>query len=197
MMTHDEIIQWCDDAVAASNVIEFPDDVFASLTPDIAVELMQRHGAKTLMILPKREQEFFAWLKANDEKVWNDLWSEGMDEAYVVSLAFLPAFLDASRGFPICDLEQEDNYFFVPGLVQGEHAQDFVEAVRDRFISNEKVTVEQLLALECSMSPIDIWHFAWHHGIELKRAKEAVHRLAEEKILLHLTSAADLAEYIE
>lgn len=196
-MTRDDILQWCDDAVAHSTVIEFPEEVFSSLTSGIAVEIMQRHGAHALMMLPRSEQEFFSWLRVNDEKVWNDLWSDAGDPAYVVSLAFLPAFLDPSRGFPICDLENEDNYFFLPRLLHGEHAHDFVEAVRERFLAKEKITVEQLLALECSMSPIDIWHFAWHHGIDLARAKEAVHHLKEEKILLHLTSSADLAEYIE
>ncbi len=196
-MTHDEILAWCADRTATERILDFPAEVFSALTTETALEISRLYRARHLMVLPAREREFFAWLKENDPEVWNDLWS-GTDEAeYVVSLTFLPVVLDTSRGFPICDLESVDNYFFLPSLVQGEHAQDFVEAVRERFLAKEKLTVAQVLALECSMSPLDIWHFAWHHGIPLSRAKEAVHQLAEEKILLHIRSSADIADYIE
>ncbi len=196
-MTHEEIEQWCEQHISEKTLIEFPEELFQSLDSDTAVSLSQRYGAHHLMVLPKREQEFFSWLRMHDEAVWNDLWSHTEEQPYIVSLAFLPALLDPSRGFPICDLEQVDNYFFVPALLNGENAKDFVEAVRERFLAQQKVTVEQLLALECSLSPIDIWHFAWHHDVELARAKQAVHSLVEDQILRHLKSSHDLAEFID
>ncbi|MFM8569378.1 MAG: hypothetical protein ACKOB6_07230 [Candidatus Kapaibacterium sp.] len=196
-MTHDEILAWCAQSAGTGSTFAFPDEVFSSLTTETAVEISCLYGARHLMELPRREREFFAWLKEQDPAVWNDLWSGTEEAEYLVSLAFLPALLDPSRGFPICDLETVDNYFFLPGLVQGEHAADFVEAVRERFLAKEKLTVEQVLALECSLSPVDIWHFAWHHGIALPRAKEAVGNLVEEKVLVHLRSSADLADHIE
>ncbi|MFN4769318.1 MAG: hypothetical protein ACK45R_03150 [Candidatus Kapaibacterium sp.] len=196
-MTHDDIMQWCANAAPTHQVFDFPEELFHSLNTETALEISRIYGARHLMVLPRREQEFFAWVKEHDADVWTDLWSGTEEAPYVVSLAFLPALLDPSRGFPICDLENVENYFFVPGLVQGENAQDFVEAVRERFLAKDKLTVEQVLALECSLSPVDIWHFAWHHGIALSRAKQAVQQLVEEKILLHLRTSAELADYIE
>lgn len=196
-MTHEEILDWCARAAETGTTFEFPEEVFSSLTTESAVEISNLYRGRYLMMLPRREQEFFAWLKENDPLVWADLWASTDASAYTVSMAFLPALLDPSRGFPICDLETLDNYFFLPSLLQGEHAQDFVEAVRERFLAKEKLTVEQVLALECSLAPIDIWHFAHHHGIDVARAKRAVEQLVEEKILVHLRSSADLAEYIE
>ncbi len=196
-MTNEEIAQWCDDHIEAGQTVCFPEELFTSLTAESAQAITAHFGAHHLMQLPTREQEFFEWLKTHDEAVWNDLWANVEEQPYVVSMAFLPAFLDPSRGFPICDLESVDNYFFVPALVNGENAKDFVEAVRERFLAKQKVTVEQLLALECSLAPIDIWHFAWHHGIELERCKRAVQTLVDDHILLHVRTAAELAGFIE
>lgn len=196
-MTHSEILAWCESNIRPQEVITFPDEVFTSMTGETAQELSRLYGTHNLMKLPQREQDFFQWLSDNDRDAWNDLWLEAADEPYVVSLAFLPAFLDPSRGFPICDLEHVENFFFVPSLVQGDNAADFVEAVRERFLAKQKLTVEQLFALECSLAPIDVWHFAWHHGVDLQRAKEAVQHLVDDHILLHLKTAAEIAEYIE
>ncbi len=196
-MDKQQIDQWCSDNIQSGSVIEFPTELFQSLDTEMAVGIASRFGAQCLMKLPQREQDFFEWLLDNDAAVWNDLWASSDEEPYVVSLAFLPALLDPSRGFPICDLESVDNYFFVPALIQGDNAQDFVEAVRERFIAKQKLTVEQLLALECSLSPIDIWHFAWHHSLKVDRCKAAVHTLVDDQIVVHLKSAQEIADYIE
>ncbi len=196
-MTDTDVLAWCELNIEPKATIVFPEEVFSSLTTESAKEITRLYGHTNLMVLPQREQDFFEWLKEHDVDVWSDLWSHDDEQPYVVSLAFLPAFLDPSRGFPICDLESVENYFFVPALVQGENAKDFIEAVRERFLAKQKLTVEQLLALECSLAPIDIWHFAWHHSVDLARAKTAVAQLVDDQILIHLKSSGDIAEYIE
>lgn len=197
-MEQQEILNWCEQNISAEGIIDFPEELFTSLTTETAMEISQRYGARSLMLLPQRERSFFEWLKQQDDEAWFDLWGADTEEQpYIVSLAFLPLLLDPSRGFPICDLINVDNYFFAPILMQTQEAKDLVEAVRDRFIAKHPLTVEQLLALEASLAPIDIWHFAWHHGVELARAKKAVERLVEDNILLHLKKAEDLANFIE
>lgn len=196
-MNSEEVLQWFEKHAHAEHVITIPEDVFSSLDAQAALDIVQKHGAKTFIFLPEREQRFFEWLKQNDDVVWNDLWSEAEpDQAYVVSLAFLPLLLDPSRGFPICDLQSTDNYYFLPELMHTDEARDFIEAVKERFIAKESVTVAQLLALESSLTAVDIWHFAYHHSIELAQAKKAAHELVEEGILIHLKTAEELASFI-
>lgn len=199
MMTLTEIMDWCSKNIHEGEVLEFPQEVFASLTDESALAIITNYHAKTFMRLPVHEQKFFEWLRVTDPNVWSDLWE--LDdigiEPYVVSLAFLPTFLDPSRGFPICDLANNDNYFFAPVMLHSDEAKDFVEGVRNRFVAKHALTVEQLLALEADLSPIDIWHFAYHHDIELIRAKKAVERLVEDNILVHLTKSDEIAGFIE
>lgn len=199
MMTTKEIVDWCNANIRDGEILEFPQEVFSSLTDDVSVAIVTQFHAHTFMRLPEREQKFFEWVRTNDPDVWDDLWQTDTigTEPYVVSLAFLPALLDPSRGFPICDLETTDNYFFAPVMLHSDEAKDFVEGVRNRFIAKYPLTVEQLLALEADLAPIDIWHFAHHHDIELNRAKKAVERLVEDNILIHLKKSDEIAGFIE
>ncbi|MBL7973972.1 MAG: hypothetical protein JNJ85_03610 [Candidatus Kapabacteria bacterium] len=199
MMTNTEVLEWCEGNFHDGDVVEFPNEVFQSLNDELSVAIVEKYHAHTFIRLPQREQKFFEWLRSNDPEVWNDLWqldAEGV-EPYVVSLAFLPALLDPSRGFPICDLVNTDNYFFVPLMLHSTEAKDFVEGVRNRFLQKGALTVEQLLALEADLAPIDIWHFAYHHEIDLERAKKAVERLVEDNILIHLKKSDEIAGFIE
>lgn len=196
-MTYHEAHQWLTENVSATAVLDIPAELIAALDFAKAVALAQEFGAHQLVTLPANEREFFTWLSENDPDVWHDLWGGVDEDPYVVSLAFLPYFIDPSRGFPICDLETTPNYFFAEPMLHTAESKDFVEAVRQRFIAKQPLTVEQLLALEVSVAPIDIWHFAWHHGLTLADSKRAVQRLHDDNILLHIPSATDLANYIE
>jgi len=53
-----------------------------------------------------------------------------------------------------------------------------------------------LLALEISVSPIDIWHFAYKHKVPLRDAKAAVAQLVDDHALVHITDAEHLARFI-
>jgi hypothetical protein len=184
---------------APIGTIVHPDEQFIqSLTQDQAQAIASHFAQHLLMKLPKREQEFFEWLRQNDLPVWNDLWGDcSGDELYVVSIAFLPLLCDPVRGFPICDLLSVDNYYFVPDHLFGPEAPFFIEAVKERFLNQEKLTIAQLLALEIHMGPIDIWRFAWHHRLSLEQCRKAVEQLGEDKLLLHLRKAEELAGFVQ
>lgn len=191
------IMQWFERSLKRDVSVTIPEEIFALLTPELARELAAKHGTYALMCLPAYEQEFFEWLRSADPAVWEDLWGES-SEPYVVSLSFLEGLLNRRRGFPICDLMKTDNYYFFPAMLEWTpEARDYTEAVRTRFAAGEALTTEQLLVLELSMEgAVDIWHFAYHHGIPLNEAKHAVHTLVEDKVLVHLRTAEQLAPFV-
>lgn len=47
------------------------------------------------------------------------------------------------------------------------------------------------------MSPIDIWRFSYHHGLDIIAVKKAVEQLKEDSMLMHCMSHEELAEYVE
>jgi hypothetical protein len=197
-MTDSEIIQWFESEDQHSEFVVFPDEIFDVITQEQAEMLSKRFSKTSLMKLPEFEILFFEWLKAVDPEVWDDLWKSNEEQPYIVGISFLPALIDKNgRGFPICDLLNEDNYYFSSAHLITEEAKMLVESVKARFLEKEKLTVEQLLALEISLSPIDIWHFAYKYELTPARAKEAVARLVADKVLIHIKEADKLADFVE
>lgn len=196
-MTNDELIEYCRNSIETRNYILFEEQVFAEITAEQARLLAKRYSSDTLMMLPKYEIDFFEWLRSEDEAIWLDLWDDELVEPYLVGMYFLPRLVERDgRGFPICDLLDNDNYFFTAAQMQDEEGKAFVESARNRFENNEPLTVAQLLALEISASPIDIWHFAYKHSIPLGQAKAAVSQLVDDHALVHITDAEHLARFI-
>lgn len=178
-------------------IIDFEVTVFNALTTDDAKTIIAQIGSTHLLRLPKKEIEFFDWLKEHHRIVWNDLWGkDDIHYRYTVGLDFLPLMLDPVRGFPICDLVTTENYYFVPEHLIGEEIPFYLEAVKERYLKQETVTVAQLLVLEISMAPIDAWRFAYHHRIEFHHVMKAIQDLKSEGMLLHLSKADDLAEFV-
>lgn len=194
------LIQSLKDQVADSDlrsVITFDPEILSSLSIDDAKEIIAQVGSTHLMRLPEKEIAFFEWLKEFHPIVWNDLWGNDEEEyKYTVGLELLPLMLDPVRGFPICDLVTHENYYFVPDHLIGEEISFYLDAVKERYIKQETVTVAQLLVLEISMAPIDAWRFAYHHRIEMDRVLKAIKELKEEGMLLHLGKAEDLADFV-
>lgn len=183
---------------AQAPYIVFPAEILSGMTAEQADMIVKRFGAHTLMQLPASEITFFEWLKTADEKVWNDLWlDENVNEPYLIGISFLPVFLDSSRGFPICDLVNSDNYYFSSAHMPDDEAGIFVEAVKERYMQGNALTVQQLLAMEISIAPIDIWRFSYHHHIPLERAKQAVHQLVADEVLIHLPQADQLNTFLD
>jgi len=178
-------------------VITFDEEILSALTPDDAKLIISQIGSTHLLKLPQKEIAFFEWLKEIHPLVWKDLWGYDDDEyRYTVGLEFLPLMLDPVRGFPICDLLTHENYYFVADHLIGEEISFYLDAVKDRYVKQESVTVAQLFVLEISMAPIDVWRFSYHHRIELDRVMKAVNDLKEEGMLLHLQKAEDLADFV-
>ncbi|MFZ9760769.1 MAG: hypothetical protein ACO3EO_07300 [Candidatus Kapaibacteriota bacterium] len=180
----------------SQGILTFDEDILTKLSIEDAKSILAHVGTTHLMQLPKKEVLFFEWLKENHPLVWNDLWGNDHEHLYVVGIEFFPLMLDPVRGFPICDLLTLENYFFVPDHLIGDEIPFYLEAVKERYLKQETVTVAQLLVLEISMAPIDAWRFSYHHRIEMDRVLKAIQDLKEEGMLLHLGKAEDLADFI-
>ncbi|MBI3260351.1 MAG: hypothetical protein HYZ54_12910 [Ignavibacteriae bacterium] len=197
-MTTQKILELCTRQIAENSIIDLPENIFSALTVEQANAIVDHFRGKAFLRLPLKERTFFDWLKIYDEHVWRDLWGDdSVEPPYIVSVIFLPMLLDDVRGFPICDLETTDNYYFTNDHFISDEADVLIEASKERFLDQKTLTVSQLLALEISLSPIDIWRFAYHHKIDLTQAKGAVKRLTDEKMLIHLKTSEDLADFIE
>ncbi len=197
MDSNEQIIEFFSKLVNDQGVLTIPEDVFLKMEKEYGLLLKQDFNHAQLFRLPEFEIEFFKWVKESDPLVWNDLWKDEEDP-YVVSLEFLPRLLEQDgRGFPICDLQTIDNYYFAPQLMVDAESDVMVEAAKTRFVERKGLTPSQLLALEIHYGGIDIWHFAYKHEIELQEAKKAVASLVEDQVLVHLTDAEHLAPILE
>lgn len=198
-MTLNEIIKHCNNSIDECDYIVFTDDQFRLMTRQQVESVWETFGDRYLMRLPEHEIKFFKWLKIADESVWDDMWKEGIDPPYMVSLAFLGDFCGTNFGgaFLICELRSTDNYYFAPSLFLEKESSDFISAVKDRFVTRQQLSPAQALALEASIAPIDIWHFAFKYGFDISIAKNAVRELVEDRILLHVTDADHLTQYFD
>ncbi|MCX6148143.1 MAG: hypothetical protein NTW25_12985 [Candidatus Kapabacteria bacterium] len=198
-MENKEIIEFFEKLVNGNGCLEIPDELFDKMNPEYGLVLVNEFKKSQVMKLPLYEVKFFDWLKANDEPVWNDIWLEDspVEEPYIVSLSFITNLLEKDgRGFPICDLANEDNYYFSIGHMVDEESKMLIDSVKNRFVAKDKLTIAQLLALEISMGDIDIWHFAYKHGIQINEAKKAVDELVNDNVLVHLKSSEHLATFL-
>lgn len=197
-MTTEELLTLCQTSIEANGCLVLDDDTFRLIDPDQVGAVRSRYGSKYLLRLPSHEISFFEWLRTADEVVWKDLW-EGGEAPYLVSMAYLKDFSGANANgtFVICDLVSTDNYYFSPDLIIEKESDDYIAAVRERFRDRQSLTPAQLLALEASNGPIDIWHFAHRYNLSLETAKRAVQELVDDRILLHVPSAEHLANYFD
>ncbi|NQW30811.1 MAG: hypothetical protein HQ472_09910 [Ignavibacteria bacterium] len=197
-MSISDIILHCESEIATHGHVRFSAAQFAALTDDEVVAIQEKYKSKFLMRLPEHEVAFFEWLKTSDNDVWRDLW-EADDEPYLVSLAFLPDFSGKNKNgqFVICDLVDNDNYYFSPDLLLERESSDFIEGIQKRFHEGGKLTLQQSLALEASFKAFDIWHFAKKYGVEIAVAKKAAHELVDDRILVHVPKADHLSDHFE
>lgn len=154
----------------------------AELTREQAEELVALYGNTALMLLPSKEIAFFEWLRANDEPVWNDLWGAD-DVPYRVSLAYLPDLLPNRRGFLICDLVEQDNYFFSAESITPDDGSPFLDAALAIVKNEGQISMEQAFVVEAWRAPIDQWRFAYLYKQNLASVKEMVQWLIAEEIL--------------
>ncbi len=163
---------------------EIPQEDLAAMSGEQADELVALFGSTTLIRLPEREREFFDWLRAEDPAVWEDLWGDTPpDELYYVSIAHLTSFLPGTRGFPVCDLVNNDNYWFTENDLTPEEGKIFVEHALDVVAEQGDLSMDQAFAIEVWRGPIDQWRFAWMYNIPLAEVRKMVHWLITEGVL--------------
>lgn len=195
-MTDSDILQWVRDNTV-NGVVQFPDDMLRAFTTEQMELLAQEYGADVMVQLPESEVRFFEWLQREDPAVWNDLWhDEVQPRPYVVGMALLPQVLQSNRGFPICDLVNTSNFYFTHKHVRGEEAKPYLEALRLRLENGESLDIPQLLLLEITQEPIDLWRFAYLYRVSLRQAKEAVIQLVEDDLLVYTPTREELSEYL-
>ena len=163
--------------------VSIPEETIARLTREQAEELVARYGSSTLMALPEAEQRFFRWLRENDPAVWQDLWG-GDEQEYLVSISYLPELLPKRRGFLICDLAEQQNYFFTEESITAEDGKIFLDAALDIVHDNGTLAMEQAFVIEAWRAPIDLWRFAYNYTLPLDQVKRMVLWLIAEGILL-------------
>ncbi len=195
-MVNEDIINWFEVQAAMNEHITFPNDILDILDKETAQAIVENYAHNTFMKLPDKEIKFFEWLKENDKEIWDDLW-DSEDEEYIIGVGLLPLLIEKTRGFPICDLETTDNYFFTEHHMIEKEAKMFIETVQQMFMDKKPLTVEQTLVLEISAAPIDIWRFAYRYNLDVDRAKQAVKNLSDERLLIHMKKPEQLANFVE
>jgi hypothetical protein len=216
-METQQILKNARDSIKSKKYIHLTEAEYSQLDDKLMNLLLAEFAGKYMIRLPEAEIDFFEWVKTNDYAVWNDIWNDlyieendevaaetnshseyvAADVPYLVSIDLLPLLLNKDgRGFPICDLQTTDNYFFTMDNMVDEESKLLIEAVRELFWKNEQMTVGQMLALEISLEPIDIWHFAYKYKLDINTAKSAVKTLVDDNVLVHLCEAEYVAPFI-
>lgn len=196
-MTLQEILDWIQREKAGNQPISIPTEIFEQIDEEVANIIADKFASGTLIYLPKHEIEFFEWLKKNDRDIWEDLWGGVEETPYIVSIAFLPLMIRKFGGYPICDLLNNDNYYFTEEMIVQKTSHLLLETLREKFHRREPLTVAQALLLEISANPVDIWHFAYYHKLSIDEVKQAVRELVEDNLLVHFRKAEELAEFVQ
>ena len=186
-----ELIQLKDAQRSEHNYISFTENELLSLSRETAQDLIEYFHGYTLILLPKRETDFFEWLKLEDNATWNDLWQDGED-LYKVSVDLLSVLAGESGVFPICDLIDVPNYWFSPKHIKPEG----MEAISG-FLESENLNMEQQFLLQLSTGPLDIWHFCYTFSFSVIEMKKAIDEMVFKGWIVHLPDRADLVKYLE
>lgn len=199
-MTNEEfnnLVQRLQPNTEAVHVVDITDEEMAGLTREQADELVARYGSSALITLPKKERQFFEWLREHDEPIWNDLWG-GDETPYQVSLGYLADLLPNRRGFAICDLVDHQNFYFSTDNIGRENGSAFLDAALALVRREERISMEQAFVVEVWRAPIDQWRFAYMYKLPLDQVKLMVQWLLSEEILtLRSQSEEDAPEQEE
>lgn len=195
-MTNSELLQWVRENTIGG-VLQFPDEMLRALSAEQQQFLARECGADVMVQLPVSDLRFFEWLRREDPAVWEDLWHDDIQpRPYVVGMALLPQVLQSNRGFPICDLVHTPNFYFTHKHVRGEEAKPYLEVLRARLEKGESLDTAQLLLLEITQEPIDIWRFAYLYRVSLAEAKQAVLQLVGDDLLVYTPTREELSDYL-
>jgi hypothetical protein len=191
----DKIIESKKKKFSEKGYIQLSDSEISNLDGKSIQQIIKAFKGFGILKLPQKEINFFEWLKENDKAVWNDLWDTG-DDPYKISIEFLSHLKSNENGFPICDLEIEENYWFSVKHIKPKGKQ-FFDVINQKLKSRQKLNIEELLLYEIVQNSIDIWHFSYRYKIDLDKAKKLVKKMHKNDILVHLTDREDLVKYID
>jgi hypothetical protein len=149
----------------------------------------------TMMLLPDSEIRFFEWLKEMDYSVWDDLWRD-QENVYRVSIDFLHHFLPQKNGFPICDLIEQENFWFSVRHIKPKGREVF-DRIKEKLNSHTKFSFEEALLYEIALGSIDIWHFCYRYTYPVQVAKQKVLQMHNDDLLVHLGKREDLVGYLD
>ena len=175
--------------------IQFSDAEIEQLRLDESQHIVDHFHGHALMKLPPAEVHFFDWLRKNDNAVWQDLWGDE-ENMYQVSIDLLPQFLKEKNGFPICDLQEQPNYYFTQRHIKPEGMSQ-MEKILQKTENNKKLDIDELILFELHIAPFDIWHFAYRYNLPLADLKELISEMVYKGWIVHLTDSKDLLRYID
>jgi len=150
---------------------------------------------RAMMRLPEEEILFFDWLKKNDKAVWDDLWKDE-DDPYRISIAFLHHFLKHGNGFPICDLIDEDNYWFCARHIKPK-GMELMQDIGDKVKKDEPLSFAEAFLLEVFRGSTDLWHFCYRYNVPVKTGKSKIDEMNHDDLLVHLPERDDLVKYLD
>lgn len=181
----------------SENLLILRDEYLSAISVEDAEYLKNKYKGKLMMYLHPSEIAFFEWLKDNDLAIWEDLWNDDISKEYSVSIDFLPYLVKYRQQFPICDLLNNVNYYFVPMHIKGLEEERLADTLKTRLGNKDALTPAQLLLIEISLNPIDIWHFAYKYQLPIEKAKDAVLQLVDDGNIVHFPEAGQLANFID
>ena len=194
-MNIEKLVKEKTEYLAKNRVLSFSDKELDNLRADEAQHFIRAMQRNILMKLPDNEIAFFEWLKENDPLIWQDIW-EGEEDIYNVSLDLLSQFIRNKNGFPICDLIDQPNYWFVVEHIKPK-GMEKMEAIFDKIESGEKLGSMELFLVEITQAPMDIWHFSYKYGISIKSVKAMIEEMEYKGWIIHLKNREDLVKYVE
>ncbi|MCU0427603.1 MAG: hypothetical protein MUF71_18480 [Candidatus Kapabacteria bacterium] len=185
----------------AHGVVTIPDQIFWNITPEQAEELASAFGTTVFLRLPESEKKFFEWLRSTEPSVWQDLWGmdipEGeSDEPYLVGMGLLPEMVREQRGFPICDLTTEANFFFSIKNFNAEEIKPLIDAILQRMEDKIDVSAKEILLMEIRRAPIDVWRFAYFYRVPVADVKRMVAELVDDGLLRYAASREEMSDFL-
>jgi len=178
-----------------NKLIQFSDDELSKLDDKEILKIINHFHGRAMLKLPPFEIKFFEWLKKNDNAVWNDIWNTE-ENIYEISIDFLAQFIKGKNGFPICDLQDEPNYYFTVEHIKPKGIQQMDDILK-KLEKNEKVNVDELLLYELHLAAVDIWHFCYNYKLTIKKMKKVISDMEYKGWIVHLSKSLDLMRYIE